>query len=189
MTFKPTIPHTLQFPHGPVITPQPRRQTACPTHGGREGSTSHPFPDPSATDEGSVLHPPWLLQEVRPHVRPDDRVVGAERDLDVLAKPTAVVVPSRLRVADGLKQERAQRLKHCLPGRPSRLIIGRTGSYEKIPVRMTGAYFNFDNSLSMVDHQLFSTTTKFAQSVVPSTTHLLACKKCAGNKSRLIFTT
>ena len=28
-------------------------------------------------------------------------------------------------------------------------ILGQTGNYEKIPVRMTGVYFNFTKSLSM----------------------------------------
>lgn len=47
-----------------------------------------------------------FLQQVRPHVGPDDVIVFVESDLDVLPKATAVVVSSRLCIPDGLEEEK-----------------------------------------------------------------------------------
>ena len=45
---------------------------------------------------------PGLLQKVGAHVGPDYGMLLVKTDLDVLAKPTAVVIPRRLGIADGL---------------------------------------------------------------------------------------
>lgn len=45
---------------------------------------------------------PRLLQEIRPHVGPDDVPFPAEADLDVLPKTTAVVISSGFSVPDRL---------------------------------------------------------------------------------------
>ena len=43
-----------------------------------------------------------LFQQVSPHVGSDDLERGVEVDLDVLAEPRGVVVPSGFRISDGL---------------------------------------------------------------------------------------
>lgn len=52
-----------------------------------------------------LKHNPRLLQQVGPHVRPDDTVLLVEQDFNVLPKATAVVVPDGLGVSEGLGHE------------------------------------------------------------------------------------
>lgn len=47
-----------------------------------------------------------FLQEICPHVGPDDLISLVEADLRVLPKATAVVVSSRLCIPDGLEEEK-----------------------------------------------------------------------------------
>ena len=52
----------------------------------------------------SLEHHSGFLQQIRPHVGTDDMVVLIKEDLDVLAKPAAVIISYRLSIPNGLQE-------------------------------------------------------------------------------------
>lgn len=60
---------------------------------------------------------PGLLQQVGPHVSPDDVIVSAENYLDVLPEAAAIVIPGGFSISNGLMGKQGERgITSCIKG-------------------------------------------------------------------------